>query len=120
MNRTSNNNAGSSSSSSSQHLLASNNNNNDEETINRPIMKEMCQFAPLIVLAWLFIGCIGLGSTIAVQPVFFQRSFAAHYANVKYEDIICPVTTKDPNCIKGLNLAGTYNTYMSYIDIYIY
>ena len=130
MNRTSNNNAGSSSSSSSQHLLASNNNNNNnnnttmtgennEETINRPIMKEMCQFAPLIVLAWLFIGCIGLGSTIAVQPVFFQRSFAAHYANVKYEDIICPVTTKDPNCIKGLNLAGTYNTYMSGIASFL-
>lgn len=96
---------------SNSSLLSSDKNSSTDG--NKSIFKEMCQLAPLLVLLWLLVGCIGLGSTIAVQPVFFQRSFAANFAKVKYEDIICPVETTDSNCLKGLNLAGTYSTYSS-------
>ena len=68
-------NAGKPATTSSSSLLSSDENSSTDG--NKSIFKEMCQFAPILVLSWLFVGCIGLGSTIAVQPVFFQRSFAA-------------------------------------------
>lgn len=103
--------------SQTQHLLdeATPDHENKRETL----LSEMCRFTPLLMIFWLLIGCIGLGSTFAVQPVFFQRAFAAHSAKVPYANITCPLKTKNRYCLEALTTAGTYSTYSSGISSFL-
>ena len=103
--------------SQTQHLLAEA--TPEHENKRETLLSEMCRFTPLLMIFWLLIGCIGLGSTFAVQPVFFQRAFAAHSAKVPYANITCPLKTKNRYCLEALTTAGTYSTYSSGISSFL-
>ena len=75
------------------------------------LFSELLRPAPFIMLVWIFIGSVAGGLTQALQPVFFQRAFAAHDAGLPFKDIVCKAGGGNVHCKNGLSIAGQISTY---------